>query len=465
LNNLDRLLPAPDHLAGDLAHLIHPLTDHSTLPKGGPLVIARGEGSELITEDGRRLIDGLAGLWTVNLGHDREDLIEAAHSQLQTLPYATTFGGSSSPPAIELAERIVALAPAGLSGVFFVSGGSEANETAIKLARRHWVRRGEPQKSVVLAHDRSYHGLSGVTTTATRLRPYHGEFGAGAPDIVEVPVPYSYRCAAGVPCAPETCPVCQGRAAEEKIEELGSARVAALMVEPVFGSGGVIVPPAGYLRRLREICDRHDVLLIVDEVITGFGRTGAWFACEHEEVSPDLITFAKGVTSGYVPLGGVIVSDELWDELRDPTRHPGFLMHGFTHSGHPVACAVGLANIEAIEREGLLDRVRKASDTLADLVAPLRDHPEVGEVRQAGLMVGVELVCDKASRQRWPAEAGRGRRAALAARERGLLTRGLLDDILGLAPPFTIADEMMARAVEILVDSIDVTGGGLREDR
>jgi putrescine---pyruvate transaminase len=447
----------PDHAGGDLAHLIHPLTDHSQLAETGPLVIVRGEGCELIAQDGQRLIDGFAGLWTVNLGHGRQDLIEAAVTQMQTLPYAATFGGVSSPPPIELAERIVDLAPPGLSGVFFVSGGSEANETAIKLARRHWVRQGRPQKSIVLAHDRSYHGLSGVTTTATRLNPYHGEFGIGAPDVLEVPAPYTYRCPAGVPCDPQACPVCLGETLEAEIGELGADRVAAVIVEPVFGSGGVIVPPSGYLRRLREICDRQEVLLIADEVITGFGRTGAWFASEHEGVSPDLITFAKGVSSGYVPLGGVIVSDELWDELRDPAQRPGFLMHGFTHSGHPVACAVGLASIEAIEREGLLARVREASETLAGLVAPLRDHPEVGEVRQAGLMVGIELVRDRETRQRWPAEVARGRRAAAEARERGLLTRGLLDDILCLTPPFTIEDEMMARAVEILTDSIEAT--------
>lgn len=452
---------APDHVAGDLAHLIHPLTDHSQLPEAGPLIVVRGDGCELIADDGRRLIDGCAGLWTVNLGHGREDLIAAAVKQLKTLPYAATFGGVSSPPAIELAERIAELAPSGLSGVFFTSGGSEANETAIKLARRHWVRRGEPRKSIVLAHERGYHGLTGVTTTATRLHPYHEGYGVQAPDIVEVPVPYTYRCAAGVPCDPCICPICTGVALEEKIEELGVDRVGALIVEPVFGSGGVIVPPPGYLRSLREICDRHRILLIVDEVITGFGRTGAWFGCEQEGISPDLISFAKGVSNGYVPLGGVLVSDELWDDLRDPGRRPGYLMHGFTHSGHPVSCAVALANIAAIEGEDLLARVRDLSERLAELIAPLRDHPEVGEVRQAGLMVGVELVADKETRQRWPVEAARGRRTAVAARERGLLTRNLLDDILCLAPPFVISKEMMARSVEIVFDSIEATSGRL----
>jgi putrescine---pyruvate transaminase len=448
----------PNHVRGDLAHLIHPLTDHSRLPEVGPLVIERGEGSELVAEGGQRLIDGMAGLWTVNLGHGREDLVEAAVGQMRKLPYAATFGGVSSPPAVELAGKIVELAPPGMEGVFFVSGGSEANETAIKLARRHWVRQERPEKSIVLAHDRGYHGLTGVATTATRLGPYHDDFRVEAPGIFEIPAPYAYRCSAGTPCDPLTCPVCTGAVLERRIEELGAARIAAVIVEPVFGSGGVIVPPAGYLGMLREVCDRREILLIVDEVITAFGRTGTWFACEREGVVPDLLTFAKGVTGGYVPLGGVIVAGPLWDELRDPVARPGVLMHGFTHSGHPVGCAVALATIAAIERDDLLACVRERSEALARLVAPLRDHPDVGEVRQAGLMVGVELVVDKETRERWPAAAERGKRVAMEARCRGLLTRSLLDDIPCLAPPFTVSDEVMRRAVEILGESIEASG-------
>jgi putrescine---pyruvate transaminase len=445
----------PDHSAGDLGHLIHPLTDHAKLARDGSLLLVRGEGCEVVTDDGQRLIDGLAGLWTVNLGHGRDDLIVAAEAQLRTLPYAPTFGGVSNRPALELAARIADLAPVGMSGVFFTTGGSDANETAIKLARRHWVRRGQAEKSVVIAHGRGYHGLSGVTTTVTRLAPYHQEFGVEAPDVVEVPPPYHYRCADGGEI--DQCSVCGGGELERAIETIGAGRVAAVMVEPVFGSGGVIVPPPGYLRALREICDRHGVFLIVDEVITGFGRTGTWFGCEHDGIVPDLITFAKGVTSGYVPLGGVIVSDALWEELSDPDQRPGVLMHGFTHSGHPVACAVALANLEAIEREGLLARVLELSAALAEMVEPLRGHPEIGEVRQAGLMVGIELVADRKTKERWPVEAGRGRRVAAAARQRGLLTRGLLDDIICLAPPFTIGEQLLGRAVEIVAESIDST--------
>jgi putrescine---pyruvate transaminase len=451
---------ARNHAEVDVAHLIHPLTDHSLLAESGPLVVVRGEGCELITEDGRRLIDGSAGLWTVNLGHGREDLIEAATRQLSQLAYASTFGGVSSPPAIELAERIAELAPGDLNGVFLVSGGSEANETAVKLARRHWIRNEQRSKSIVIAHDRGYHGLAGLTTNLTRLAPYHDDFGRDAADVVEVPAPYTYRCDAGVPCDPETCLVCSGAALASRIEELGADRVAAVIVEPVFGSGGVIVPPSGYLRRVREVCDRFDVLMIADEVITGFGRTGSWFGVERDGVVPDMITFAKGVTSGYVPLGGVIVADPLWEELRDPERAPGFLMHGFTFSGHPVACAVALANIEAIEREDMLARVREASASLARLAEPLADLPDVGELRQAGLMLGVELVRDRETRERWPAALGRGRSAATEARERGLLTRGLLDDIICLAPPFTISEPQLRRSIEILGAAIESTRVG-----
>lgn len=441
----------------DLEHLIHPVTDHSLLPEARPLVLAEGVGCELIAEDGRRFIDGSSGLWTVNLGHRHPVLIEAATRQLSKLAYASTFGGMASIPTIELAERLTSIAPSGLSAVFFTSGGSEANETAIKLARRHWVRAGKPGKTIVIAHDRGYHGLAGVTTTATRLAPYHVDFGVHAPDIEEVPAPYPYRCVHGVPCEPADCPVCRAEIVDDRIRELGAERVAAVIVEPVFGSGGVIVPPHGYLSALRAVCTRNDVLMIADEVITGFGRTGRWFGVDAEGVSPDLLTFAKGVTSGYSPLGGVLVGDALWSELKDPAEAPGYLMHGFTHSGNPVGCAVALANIDTIESEELLGRVAEASRKLGELVRPLRDLPDVGEVRQAGLMVGVELVADKQTRQRWPAGLARGRSAVAAARDRGLLTRALLDDILCLAPPFTSSDALLERSVAILAESIEAT--------
>jgi putrescine aminotransferase len=459
-------MPPTESLTGfDRPRLIHPLTDHLELVgAGGPLVLVEGDGSEVITDRGVRMLDGSAGLWTVNLGYGRRELIDAAKRQMETLPYASTFGGVASAPALELADQIVALTPRGLGGVFFTSGGSEANETAIKLARRFWIRRGHVDKSILVAHDRGYHGLAGVTTTATRLEPYHTDFGPPAPLIAEVPAPYLYRCAGGVPCDPATCPVCTGAVLEARINELGADRIAAVIVEPVFGSGGVIVPPPGYLRRVRELCDRHALLLIADEVITGFGRTGRWFGVEHDDVVPDMMTFAKGVTSGYVPLGGVVISDELCDELTGSSGQPGVLMHGFTHSGHPVACAVAIANIAVLMNDDLVQQVERSGAHLAELLHPLLDLPEVGDVRSRGLMAGIELVRDRETRERWPVEAHRGRRAIAAARDRGLLTRALLDDVLLLAPPFVITDQQLARAVEILADSIIATRGDA-EDR
>lgn len=450
---------ARNQAASDLAHLVHPLTDHSLLPEAGPLVIARGEGCELVAADGRRLIDGSAGLWTVNLGHGRQDLIDAATRQMSTLAYAATFGGVSSPPAIELAERIAGLAPDGLSGVFFVSGGSEANETAIKLARRHWVRDGRPEKSIVIAHDRGYHGLAGVTTTVTRLAPYHADFGAAAPNVVEVPAPYPYRCAAGVPCDVGSCPVCTGVVLESEILRLGADRVAAVIVEPVFGSGGVIVPPPGYLRRLREVCDRQRVLLIVDEVITGFGRTGSWFAVEHENVVPDIVTFAKGVSSGYLPLGGVVVngrvSEPFWGSPDAPV-----LRHGQTYSGHPTCCAAALANLDILERENLVARGRELEGEMRAALEPLADHPLVAEVRAGvGLLAAVELAPEAIS--------GSGvtpMKVFKQVREHGVIVRPLGSSI-AISPPLTAAAEHFPLIAAAIASGLDELGDGAGSER
>jgi len=440
--------------AADLAHLVHPLTNHARLREGGPTIAVAGDGCELVLADGQRLLDGIAGLWTVNLGYGREELVQAAAAQMSKLAYCTTFGGGSSPPAIELAQRIAVKTLGDESAVFFTSGGSEANETAIKLARAYWTSRGRPEKTVVLAHDRGYHGLAIATTAATGLAAYRSGFGPLAQDIHHVPTPYQYRCAAGVPCDAERCPVCRGEALEDAIVAAGEDRVAAVIVEPVLGAGGAIVPPAGYLAAVREVCDRHDVLLIADEVITGFGRTGHWLGIDRDDVAPDLLTFAKGITNGYVPLGGVVLGATLWAWLRDASAGEEPLMHGFTHSGHPVACAVALACLDVIERENLVSEVVARGEHLARELDRLAQLEEVGEVRSAGLIAGIELVADRESRERFSPEERRSQHVAEEAQRRGLRMRPLLDDILLLAPPFVITDEQITFAVDTLGEAI-----------
>ncbi len=442
--------------AADLAHLIHPLTDHMRLKSTGPSIAVGGSGCELVMLDGQRLLDGLAGLWTVNLGYGREDLVEAAMNQMRVLPYCSTFGGGSSVPAIELAERLTAMTLGPESGVFFTTGGSEANETAIKLARYYWRRTGRPDKKIVLAHERAYHGLVGSATAATGLAAYRRDFSPLDEYVAHVPPPYQYRCSAGVPCDAASCPVCRGEVLERRIEEIGAENIAAMIIEPVMGAGGVIVPPAGYLSRLREICTRHEVLLIADEVITGFGRTGRWFGCERDGVTPDFLTFAKGVTSGYVPLGGTVVSGAIWEWLRQSSAELP-LMHGFTHGGHPVGCAVALACLDALEREDIVEHVRERGVHLASRLAELTDLEEVGEVRSEGLVAGIELVADRDTRAPFPAERRRSQQVVEAAQERGLRIRPLLDDILLLAPPLVISDEQLSFAVEVLAESIVAT--------
>jgi putrescine---pyruvate transaminase len=433
----------------DLAHIVHPLARHRQLRNTKPVVVVAGEGAEVTLDDGRTMIDGPAGMWCVVLGHGRRELIEAGAAQLRQLAFSPLFGGLTTEPAIELGERLAALAPGDLDHVFLVNGGSEANETAMKLARYYWYLLGRPDKTTVLAHDRGYHGVTGTATYVTGLEPYHVGFGPATPSVAHFPSPYAYR----TDDAAEWEQIHSGRALEERIRELGADKVAAVIVEPVLGSGGVLVPPDGYLRNLRAVCDRYEVLLIADEVITGFGRTGEWFAVDRDGIVPDMLTFAKGVTSGYAPLGGTLISDSVWQTLYEATGDPA-LMHGFTTSGHPVSCAIAVANIEVIEREGLVDQVNERGAYLGNLLDGLRDLPEVGDVRYTGLMAAVELVKDRESKARYPQEAERSHRVTRAARDHGLLVRPLLGDMVFLAPPFVITEAQLERCVEALRNAI-----------
>ncbi|MEO8713804.1 MAG: aminotransferase class III-fold pyridoxal phosphate-dependent enzyme, partial [Acetobacteraceae bacterium] len=332
----------------DRRHLVHPL--HHASEHANTRVFVEGRGAMVRTDDGREYIDGLSMLWNVNIGHGREELAHAAAKQMEALAYSSAYAGFSNEPAIRLAEAIVSRAYANSAAVYFTTGGAEANESAFKTARYYWKRMGKPAKVKIISRQYGYHGVTMAAMSATSLPGYRTMFGPLTPEFLQVAAPYPYRWPgngdAGIGAAD---------AVERAIEANGADTIAAVIAEPVMGAGGVIVPPDTYFPRLRDICDRHRVLLIADEVITGFGRTGAWFALGRWNVEPDIVSFAKGVTSGYLPLGGIILSREVHRALEEAPAAERY-MHAATYSGHATCCAVGLANIDVIERDGLVER-------------------------------------------------------------------------------------------------------------
>ena len=435
-----------DLLARDAAHLIHPLHDKAL--HRGARVWVKGAGAILTDADGRECIDGLAGLWNVTAGHGRTELAEAMRAQAAELAYVSGYAGSSNPRAIELAERLAALCYPSINRFFFTSGGGEATDSSIKMARAYWKLRGKPDKTRVISRIDGYHGVTLAAMSATGLSRYWPLFEPRVPGFSHVPAPDPYRYEAppgesqGVAAADEL---------ERAILRQGADAVAMFIAEPVQGAGGVIVPPDDYFPRIREICDRHDVLLVADEVITGFGRTGRLFALDHWGVEPDVVQFAKAITSGYFPFGGIGVSDRVAETL-DRAGEPW--MHAYTYSAHPVGCAVALRTLRIIEDERFPEQAAaKGGELLARLRAALGDHPHVGDVRGKGLMCAVELVEDRADKRPFPAGRGVGAAVLRAAAERGLVSRVKADTYL-LAPPIVVTSAQIERMVEILAESI-----------
>jgi putrescine---pyruvate transaminase len=433
-------------LEADRRHLVHPL--HHPDDHREPLVVVEGQGAILRDAAGREYIDGLSGLWNVNVGHGRAELADAASAQIRRIAFASAYIGATNEPAVRLAKKIVGHAYANSSAVYFTTAGAESNESAFKFARYFWKIQERPEKTKIISRIHAYHGVTLAAMSATGMAAYHKMFGPLMPGFIQVASPYAYRWAGN-----EEPGIGAADAVEKAILAEGADTVAAVIAEPVMGAGGVIVPPASYFPRLREICDRHDVLLIADEVITGFGRTGRWFALGHWGVEPDLVSFAKGVTSGYLPLGGVLASKRVHQAIESAPADRRF-MHAATYSGHPVCCAVGLRNVEIIEREGLVERAAEMGRRLLSGLEGLRDLPAVGEVRGLGMMCGVELVADRGSKA--PA-AGLGGRITEEALKRGLLPRirvGSADPPIGdticLAPPLMTPPEVLDRIPEIL---------------
>lgn len=422
---------------------LHPLQHPRT--HTDPVVIERGEGVYLYTTDGRKILDAMAGLWNVNAGYGREELAKAAYEQMTKLAFTSNFAGMTNIPSSQLAEKLSGYAYPSLKTTFFTSGGSESNDSAFKIARYYWKRMGKPEKYRIIARRSAYHGITLAATFATGIERYHRMFGPAVPGFAHVAPPYPYRFDTSLLREGESIGHAAARLVEEAILAEGADTVAAVIAEPVQGVGGVIVPPEDYFPRLREICDRHEVLLIADEVITGWGRTGEWFALRHYGIEPDILTFAKAITSGYLPLGGVQISDAIRETIDSAPEADSF-MHGYTYSGHAAACAVGLANLAILEREDLAGRSKRLGPVLLAGLQKLLEFPFVGEVRGLGLLCGVEIVTDKESRQPDMALAGRISKLCL---DRGLRTR-MVGSTLAFSPPLIISEDEIAWIVETL---------------
>jgi adenosylmethionine-8-amino-7-oxononanoate aminotransferase len=428
-------------------HQLHPLQHPKT--HTDPLVIERGEGVYLYTADGRKILDGMAGLWNVDVGYGREELAQAAYDQMKRLAFTSNFAGMTNIPATQLAAKLSGYAYSQLKTTFFTSGGSEANDSAFKIARYYWKRVGKPDKAKIIARKSAYHGITLATTFATGIERYHRMFGPAVPGFVHVPAPYPYRFEGEVR-AGETIGLAAARAIEEAILREGPDTVAAIIAEPVQGVGGVIVPPEDYFPRVRQICDQYGVLLIADEVITGFGRTGELFALNRYGVQPDILSFAKAITSGYMPLGGNQITDPIYDAIQSAPDSDTW-MHGYTYSGHATACAVALRNLQLIEDEKLVERSRQMGERLLAGLQSLKEFAVVGEVRGIGLICGVELVSDKAAKTADPALAAKVTRMC---QDRGLRTRNV-GSTLAFAPPLTISADEVDEIVRILGSALD----------
>jgi adenosylmethionine-8-amino-7-oxononanoate aminotransferase len=448
-------------IAADRDHLIHPVISYRAHEARGVTVIESGHGVWLRDAQGNELLDAFAGLWCVNTGYGQQSIVEAATRQMTKLPYATGYFHFGSAPAIELAERLVALAPAALTRVYFSLGGSDAVDSAVRFITNYFNALGKPHKKHFIALERGYHGSSSFGSGLTALPVFHRNFDLPLPTQHHIPSPYPYRSA--TPDDPQAIIAASVQALEAKVAELGAEHVAAFFCEPVQGSGGVIVPPRGWLAAMREACRRLDILFVVDEVITGFGRTGPLFACEHENVQPDLMTVAKGLTAGYAPMGAVLMADHVYQAIADGAPADMPIGHGQTYSAHPVSAAIGLEVLRLYHEGGLLaNGAARAAQFGAGLDA-LREHPLVGDARHLGLLGALELVADKRTRAPLDPSLKIPGRLFEAAYRNGVVLRAFGDHILGFAPALCLTegecDEMLlrvSRTLDALLEAPDV---------
>ncbi|MBX3636418.1 MAG: aspartate aminotransferase family protein [Rubrivivax sp.] len=448
--------------AADAAHFLHPFTDFQSLAKKGARIITRAENIYLWDSDGRRVLDAMSGLWCVNVGYGQRALIEAATRQLEQLPFYNAFFQTATPPAIELAELLAEVSPPGFQHVFFTGSGSEGNDTIVRMVRRYWDLMGQPQRQVIVSRRNAYHGSTMAGASLGGMAGMHAQGGLPIPGIVHIGQPYWHEShdAPPGPGELEAFGLQAARELEDKIAELGAENVAAFIGEPVQGAGGVIIPPASYWPEIQRICDRHGILLVSDEVICGFGRTGRWFGCETFGFRPDLMTFAKGVTSGYVPLGGVMVGERVAKVL---IERGGEFAHGYTYSGHPVACAVGVANLRLIRELGLVGHVHDdVGPYLAAAYGELATHPLVGSAETCGLMGALRLVRDPASGAPFPAEVEIGMVCRGHCFREGLIMRAVGDRMI-VAPPLVITRAQIDEMVALIRRCLDLTLADARQ--
>ena len=440
-------------LALDRAHLIHPVSPWRKHEKRGATVLTSGRGAWLTDASGRELLDAFAGLWCVNVGYGQESVVQAAAEQMRKLPYATGYFHFGSEPAIRLAAKLVEITPASLTRVYLTLGGSDSVDAACRLIVQYYNSIGRATKKQFISLQRGYHGSSSVGAGLTALPVYHRGFDLPLATQHYIPSPYPYRSAAG---SDDLSIIAESVASlRAKVFELGAENVAAFFCEPIQGSGGVIVPPKGWLKAMSDAARELDILFVVDEVITGFGRTGPMFACEAEGVNPDLMTLAKGLTSGYAPMGATLLSEKIFAAIADGAPVGAPIGHGATYSAHPVSAAVALEVLRLYDEGGMLARAQQLAPHFAAALDGLRDHPLVGESRHRGLLGALELVSDKATKRRFDPALGMADRLFDAGYRNGLVFRAFADDILGFAPALCFSADEFAQMGERLTKTLD----------
>lgn len=450
MNSIERT--THDWQDADAAHHLHPFTDFKALAAKGSRIITRGDNIYVWDSEGNKILDAMSGLWCVNVGYGQQALIDAATEQLKRLPFYNSFFQTTTPTAVELGELLAQITPPQFQHVFFTSSGSEGNDTIIRMVRRYWDLLGQPQRKVIISRRNAYHGSTVAGGSLGGMAGIHAQGGLPIPDIAHIEQPFWFAHGQGM--SRDDFGLKAARWLEAKILELGADKVAAFIGEPVQGAGGVIVPPPPYWPEIQRICDQYGVLVVSDEVICGFGRTGHWFGCETFGFRPDLMTFAKGVTSGYIPLGGVMVGERVAQVL---IERGGEFTHGYTYSGHPVACAVALANIRLIQQHRLVERVRdELGPRLAERYAELAQHPLVGEVQTCGLMGALQLVQHKGSGKLFDASLEVGMVCRKHCFDNGLVMRAVGERMI-VAPPLIMTVEQIDDMAALIRRCLDLT--------